>query len=480
MNEGALLWRTGRVWQGQTAYIVIELLGSRSHTLKKSYLYADANTGSFKIEVSKPENLKPTSAFSEIVKKHLKQGILLGKSQTDSLKSLVIHRSSEKSSERNLESSSEDYAYFCFEMDVVPVLHFVSLGLSLVRLSTKGTFTKTQPFTQPISLECSPLELESRKDTGRDNEKNPENLPSQEMGSEFKVAISRLKRKARTLHKSIVKGETKVSSSEAIDLQKLKINLLSMHLGSLESSRSEILLLADDEGKPVEIELDPELTPGKNLDAHYKKLKKMQKSLEIGNQFLTKAKNEYLALMEFIAMLSQKNQDSIGKESPALDSLSLESIYKRFEIPWEAQKQRLPSQDTETKPYREFKGKNGVVFLVGKSAIENDLLCKQAKGNDLWFHVVSGTGSHVIVPAKSLKQKVAEPWVIRQAGILAIHFSKLRASRSAEVHFAARSSIKKPKGAPPGLWLVGRAESIFIRYEIEELAEALGNKDLSD
>lgn len=399
------------------------------------------------MEATKPSDLKPTSAFSEIVKKHLRHGLLIGQSQTDSLKSIVIRRTPE--------GETPEFAYFCFEKGSIPILHFVSNHNSLVRMSSKGIFTKAMPFSPDISPVITPLSLTPEKaDTKASN---------QDLKPEYSHAIQRLKRKARTLQKSILKTDPKVSSAFEIDRQKEKISLLTLHLGTLQPPCSKLSLVNEETGNIVEIDLDPDISPGKNLDLMYKKLKKMERSLEIGSFHLAKLKSEHQALTDLIATLS----DSM------VNSTSLESIYKRFQIPVEVQKKKQALEDSDSKPYREFYGKDGSVFLVGKSALENDVLCKKAKGNDYWFHVTTGTGSHVILPARSLKHKTLTPSLIREGAILAIHFSKARASQASEVQFTQRSFLKKQKGAPPGMWLVERAESLFIHYEISELKQIL-------
>ncbi len=443
MNEETPHWRTGRVWQGQSAYIVVELLGSRSQGPRKAYLFADTTNGNFSIETTKPSNLKPTSAFSEIVKKHLKHGLLIGQSQTDSHKSLVIRRITE--------GESLEYAYFCFERGSTPILHFICNSSSLVRMSSKGIFTKSMTFSPAISPIVVPLSLVSEKAENK--------TTNDDLRPEYRHAIQRLKRKARTLQRSILKTDPKVSSDLEITLQKEKISYLALQLGTLKAPFSGLSFVSEKTGNTLEIDLDTEISPGKNLDLLYKKLKKMERSLEIGSLHLAKLKSEYQALRDTIATLS----DSM------VNSTSLEAIYKRFQIPLELQKKKQALEDSDSKPFHEFYGKDGAVFLVGKGAMENDILCKKAKGNDYWFHVTSGTGSHVILPAKSLKHKTLSPSLIREGAILAIHFSKARASQASEVQFTQRSFLKKPKGAPAGMWLVGRAESVFVRYEISEL-----------
>ena len=109
--------------------------------------------------------------------------------------------------------------------------------------------------------------------------------------------------------------------------------------------------------------------------------------------------------------------------------------------------------------------------MVGKGAEENDRLVKGAAANDWWFHAVGVTGSHVIVPGRQFKG-LAElpPHVLRAAGILAIHYSKLRESRAGEVYVTRKAHLRKRKGDPAGLWQVSRSGSVQIRYEPEELA----------
>ena len=134
------------------------------------------------------------------------------------------------------------------------------------------------------------------------------------------------------------------------------------------------------------------------------------------------------------------------------------------------------SQKIETnKFFKEYTNKDMIKILVGKGARGNDQLTKQAKSNDYWFHAVVATGSHVVIPANQLKGKSLSEETKKQAAILAVHFSKLKKDYAGEVYFTRRHNLRKPKNAPPGLWLVTRSESIFIRYNDQDLQETLNN-----
>ena len=134
--------------------------------------------------------------------------------------------------------------------------------------------------------------------------------------------------------------------------------------------------------------------------------------------------------------------------------------------------EKVPYRIFEWRPVGAPPKSAAIRLLVGKSAADSDELCRQAKGNDLWLHVVGSTGSHIIITARDLKAP-PPPGLIRSAAILAVHFSKLRADQSAEVYLTKRQNIKKRKGMAPGLWQVNQAETLFCRYEVDELQSVL-------
>ena len=97
-------------------------------------------------------------------------------------------------------------------------------------------------------------------------------------------------------------------------------------------------------------------------------------------------------------------------------------------------------------PYRTFTSQSGARILVGRSARDNDELLRAARGNDLWLHVRAVQGSHVIVPDPG---EAPDPRTLRDAALLAAHFSSARGVAGAEVAWTRRKYVKKPKGAAP-------------------------------
>lgn len=89
----------------------------------------------------------------------------------------------------------------------------------------------------------------------------------------------------------------------------------------------------------------------------------------------------------------------------------------------------------------------GYELLVGKSNIQNDMITKAAKGEDIWLHTQGIHGSHAVL---SVKNKQPDIEIIRQAASIAAFFSKAKLSENVPVDYTKIKNVRKPKGSPPG------------------------------
>jgi len=112
---------------------------------------------------------------------------------------------------------------------------------------------------------------------------------------------------------------------------------------------------------------------------------------------------------------------------------------------------------------------DGHAVFVGRSAAENDRLLRDAAPDDVWMHVRRFAGSHVIVRRKG-RSEVPEG-VLRQAAQLAGRHSKAGGKRRVEVTIAAVKHVRKPKGAPPGLVIVDRGDTLTVDLGEKESRE---------
>ncbi|HEY3287884.1 MAG TPA: NFACT RNA binding domain-containing protein [Gemmatimonadaceae bacterium] len=93
----------------------------------------------------------------------------------------------------------------------------------------------------------------------------------------------------------------------------------------------------------------------------------------------------------------------------------------------------------------------GFEVLVGKAAKDNDYLTlKVATPHDLWLHVASVPGSHVVVRNPDRLPDIPKS-VVERAAEYAAFYSKAREARGkVEVHVCWAADVSKRRGAPAG------------------------------
>jgi hypothetical protein len=119
-----------------------------------------------------------------------------------------------------------------------------------------------------------------------------------------------------------------------------------------------------------------------------------------------------------------------------------------------------------------FQLETNAYVIVGRNSQESDELVKLSRSDDYWFHVEEPhQGSHVIVVARSLPKRTLDDVTKRQASILALHFSKLRETKSGFVSHTTRGKLKKTKGLAPGKWIIHQSSSLRVTYTSEDVAQ---------
>jgi len=104
----------------------------------------------------------------------------------------------------------------------------------------------------------------------------------------------------------------------------------------------------------------------------------------------------------------------------------------------------------------------GFEVLIGKGDADNDqLTLKVAAPHDLWLHVASVPGSHVVVRNP---ERIAElpRALIERAAELAAFYSKARDGGKVEVHYCRAGDVSKPRGFPPGKVLLKQWKSLRV------------------
>ena len=98
---------------------------------------------------------------------------------------------------------------------------------------------------------------------------------------------------------------------------------------------------------------------------------------------------------------------------------------------------------------RRFVSPDGFVILVGRTASDNDALTfKIGRPQDVWMHVASESGSHVVVRNPEGLARLPRA-TMQMAAALAARYSKAREGGRVAVHAATCADVSKRSGNTP-------------------------------
>ncbi|MEJ7809247.1 MAG: NFACT RNA binding domain-containing protein [Gemmatimonadaceae bacterium] len=112
--------------------------------------------------------------------------------------------------------------------------------------------------------------------------------------------------------------------------------------------------------------------------------------------------------------------------------------------------------------FRTYRSSGGLDIWVGRGAQSNDeLTFHESSPDDVWLHARDAAGAHVIL--RWQRDDSPPPRDLEDAAMLAAWHSRNRGSTVVPVDWTRRKYVRKPRGGAPGLVLLSRAETIFVR-----------------
>ena len=375
-------------------------------------------------------------------------------------------------------------------------------GTILARRSTQGSYTKRRPLGQPLpewgaaagwqnllpnligSWLRPPVATDQPPSGGEAEGRGapaPE-APQTALPDYQRAARDRVARRLKTVTKALAKAESQAPAESAEQRLSAAAELLAAHLHLVESGAAavDLPILTVGEGGTdlLRVTLDPDLSPGQNLSKMFTEAKRLARAREHARTEVAKVAQNVERLAADLRLL----------RSAALSLASVREILARHRLAApdaaigpQGKASRRQVSGTSL-PWRAFAvphpgRKEPITFLVGRSAAGSDELCRQAKSHDWWWHLVNGTGSHVILPARQLTGTASlPPEVLRIGAILALHFSGRRLDFRGEVYHGRRQGIRKRPGMAPGLWQIDRADATIVTYQEQELTELLARE----
>lgn len=254
----------------------------------------------------------------------------------------------------------------------------------------------------------------------------------------------------RLTNKYIAMNDELLNNKSKEDL-KIFADLLSINIYKIEKGMKKISVEnIYDNMKEVEISLDERKSPRENIEAYYKKYKKLKTADEIIKAELPKIEEEmkYIKqILETIEIITELNELSEIEE----ELISLGYIRKS-----KKNKQKLE----KSKPYI-FETDSGALIYVGKNNLQNEnLTLKFANKNDIFFHAQDVPGSHVILRGANLTE---DDYKI--AGFLAGYYSYFKNEGYANVDYTEKKHIRKAKGTGLGMVYYDNYKTLFIDFK---------------
>ncbi len=241
--------------------------------------------------------------------------------------------------------------------------------------------------------------------------------------------------------------EAQLTATEDVERLRTIGDLLLARIDSVPRGETHAVI-EDWEGNPVEVELDPRLTPADNAARYYDEARRCARAAEQLPALIAAARRDVERWTEASRQLEEGTcpewlEELVGTKD-------------------RQQKTAAGAVGAPAPPYRVFRTSGGLEVRVGRSARDNDRLTfHESKPDDVWLHARSVPGSHVILrwsdpnaapPARDL----------REAAQLAAVFSRSRTSSTVAVDWTRRKYVRKPRGAPPGTVIPQRVKTLFV------------------
>ena len=194
----------------------------------------------------------------------------------------------------------------------------------------------------------------------------------------------------------------------------------------------------DFDAPPLEIPLDPQLSPLENAKHYFARYEKAKRARAQVPELIATAEGElaYLEQLETDLDLAQ-SWPEIAEVQEALQQNGY----------WRGAHTVGP-RGGKSAPLRVVTD-DGYVIWVGRNARQNDQVTfKKGQARDWWLHARGIPGAHVIV--KTEGRNVPER-VLLQAAALAAYYSRARGEKRVPVDITRRKYVRKLKGGKPGM-----------------------------
>ncbi len=255
-------------------------------------------------------------------------------------------------------------------------------------------------------------------------------------------------RKSR-LSAALAKLERKRETFLQADQFRHQGDLLTANLWAIKPGMPSVEIVDyEREGQKVLLELNPRLKPQENAARYYELYRKAVSGLADLEDDIASTRNS-------IETLDRELAEIEAERNPLVIQKTL-------------RKQKRPKQQIEKRyPGITFR-KDGWIFLVGRTAAENDeLLRRHVRGLDMWLHTRDWPGGYVFV--KNRPGKTIPLDILLDAGTLALFYSKGRKAGTADLYYTQVKHLRRAKNAPRGTVLPSNEKNLSVKLDDSRL-----------
>lgn len=247
---------------------------------------------------------------------------------------------------------------------------------------------------------------------------------------QFDAARARLQRR-----RDLLAGE--LAKAQELETLRWEGEMIFAFLHELRPGQSELVV----EGRPIA--LDPRRSAVEQAQERFKAYDKAKSAMAGLPERLAAADAQLAGLAELASMLELADSfDQI--EQIAYEAAELGYLREHPDPTTARRKRRAP----QVRPLQLVSG-DGFAIYIGRSARQNEeVTFRIGRPDDLWVHVRTIHGSHVIV--RSNGREVPEA-TLAEAASLAAYFSQARTEAAVDVDICRRALVRKVPGGPPGL-----------------------------
>ncbi|MED4603569.1 NFACT family protein, partial [Paenibacillus validus] len=260
--------------------------------------------------------------------------------------------------------------------------------------------------------------------------------------------------------KKLEKLEETLQDAQQADRFRILGELLtaSMHQIRKGDSRIEVINYYDEEQRPIEIELDPLLSPSENTQRYFKKYTKAKNSLSVVKEQMQQAHEEIAYLDNLLQQLTSASLSDIEEIREELT----EQGYLR-----DRGKKGKRKKANARPQLACYTSSEGIALYVGKNNTQNEYLTNRLAGpGDTWLHTKDIPGSHVVIRSAEFGDAT-----LLEAAQLAAYYSQAKESSGVPVDYTLVKHVRKPSGAKPGFVIYDHQKTLFVTPDPERIKQ---------